>query len=71
MAFTFGGNTDTATCLINNGFTDRKAETCALYEVVELDKALEDCRLFLFRNTSTRILTIEAETILTYSIDIS
>ena len=71
MAFTFGGNTDTTTCLINNGLTDREAETGALYEIIELDKAFEDSRLFLFRNTSTRILTIEAETILTYSIDIS
>lgn len=71
MAFAFGGNTDTTTCLINNSLTDREAETCALYKIIELDKAFEDGRLFLLWNAGTRILTIEAEAVLTYSIDIS
>jgi hypothetical protein len=43
---------------VGDGFADGQSKACALYEIVELDEAVEDLRLMLLWNARARVLAV-------------
>ena len=47
--------------MFDYALADGEAQSGALYELVELDKAVEDLCLLLLRNAGTRVLAVDVE----------
>ena len=56
-----GYHADVAMTGVGEGLTDGEAQTCALYEIIDLIEALEDLRLCLFGDTFASVLTIDVQ----------